>query len=152
MDKLHSYSYWIISGLHSIHAAKIYILSSTHRCLATKHLYATRNARILVDCPAEMCIELSRMTNMESHNVMKNGPYLEQLQQVRDQWIAFGSPPKPQQGLPKGSPQRVPWEVMMYNLSFSYSRCIWCFLSLSHFVFLFLIEIYRIHWRKVCIT
>ena len=111
VGKLQTYSYWIISGLHSIHAAKIYILSVTSQCMATKHLYTTRNARILVDCPAEMCIELSRMTNIESHNVMRNAPYLEQLQQLRDQWIAFGSPPKPQQGLPKSSPQRVPWEV-----------------------------------------
>ncbi|MCO5585911.1 hypothetical protein L7F22_039845 [Adiantum nelumboides] len=90
--------------------AKIYIQSTTPRCLATKHLYATRNARILVDCQAEMCIELSRMTNKESHNVMKNAPYLEQLKQLRDQWRAFKSPSKPQQGLPKTSLQRIPWQ------------------------------------------
>ncbi|MCO5578447.1 hypothetical protein L7F22_032289, partial [Adiantum nelumboides] len=108
--KLETYDYWIISRLHSIHAAKIYIQSTTPRCLATKHLYATRNARILVDCQAEMCIELSRMTNKESHNVMKNAPYLEQLKQLRDQWRAFGSPSKPQQGLPKTSLQRIPWK------------------------------------------
>ncbi|MCO5586769.1 hypothetical protein L7F22_040711 [Adiantum nelumboides] len=108
--KLETYDYWIISGLHSIHAAKIYIQSTTPRCLATKHLYATRNARILVDCQAEMCIELSRMTNKESHNVMKNAPYLEQLKQLRDQWRAFGSPSKPQQGLSKTSLQRIPWK------------------------------------------
>ncbi|MCO5603593.1 hypothetical protein L7F22_057744 [Adiantum nelumboides] len=57
-----------------------------------------------------MCIELSRMTNKESHNVMKNAPYLEQLKQLRDQWRAFGSPSKPQQGLPKTSLQRIPWK------------------------------------------
>ncbi|MCO5584369.1 hypothetical protein L7F22_038295 [Adiantum nelumboides] len=108
--KLETYDYWIIFGLHSIHAAKIYIQSTTPRCLATKHLYATRNARILVDCQAEMCIELSRMTNKESHNVMKNAPYLEQLKQLRDQWRAFGSPSKPQQGLPKTSLQQIPWK------------------------------------------
>ena len=110
--KLETYAYWIISGLHSIHAAKIYIQSTTPGCLATRHLYATRHARILVDCPAEMCIELSRMTNKESHNVMKNSPYLEQLKQLRDQWRAFGSPSKPQQGLPKTSLQRIPWQVI----------------------------------------
>ncbi|MCO5590388.1 hypothetical protein L7F22_044358 [Adiantum nelumboides] len=82
--KLETYDYWIISGLHSIHAAKIYI--------------------------QKMCIELSRMTNKESHNVMKNAPYLEQLKQLRDQWRAFGSPSKPQQGLPKTSLQRIPWK------------------------------------------
>ena len=112
VGRLQTYSYWIISYLHSIHVAtKIYILSVISRCMATKHLYTTRNARILVDCPTKMCIELSRMTNIESHNVMRNAPYLEQLQQLRDQRISFGSPPKPQQGLPKSSPQRVPWEV-----------------------------------------
>lgn len=120
IHKLETYDYWIISGLHSIHAAKMYIQSSTPRCLATKHLYRTRNSRILVDCPADMCIELSRMTNMESHNVMKNAPYLEQLQQLRDQWIAFGSPVKPPQGLPKKSPQRVPWEVTKFMFMFSF--------------------------------
>ena len=120
IHKLKTYDYWIISGLHSIHAAKMYIQSSTPRCLATKHLYRTRNSRILVDCPADMCIELSRMTNMESHNVMKNAPYLEQLQQLRDQWIAFGSPIKPPQGLPKKSPQRVPWEVIKFKFVFSF--------------------------------
>ncbi|MCO5553142.1 hypothetical protein L7F22_063123 [Adiantum nelumboides] len=83
-DKLETYAYWIISGLHSIHAAKIYI--------------------------QKMCIDLSRMTNKESHNVMKNAPYLEQLKQLRDQWRAFGSPSKPQQGLSKTSLQRVPWK------------------------------------------
>ncbi|MCO5569559.1 hypothetical protein L7F22_023274 [Adiantum nelumboides] len=82
--KLETYDYWIISGLHSIHAARIYI--------------------------QKMCIELSRMTNKESHNVMKNAPYLEQLKQLRDQWRAFGSPSKPQQGLPKTSLQRIPWK------------------------------------------
>ncbi|MCO5594659.1 hypothetical protein L7F22_048692 [Adiantum nelumboides] len=127
--KLETYDYWIISGLHSIHAAKIYIQSTTPQCLATKHLYATQNARILVDCQAEMCIELSRMTNKESHNVMKNAPYLEQLKQLRDQWRAFGSPSKPQQGLPKTSLQRIPWKVkeLVLILFFDYI----CLFSIS---------------------
>ena len=73
VEKLLEYTYWILAGQHSIYAA-----------------------------PEDASCKISLMANMEAQTILKNQPYIDILQHLRAQWIAFGRPKKPIQGLVKG--------------------------------------------------
>ncbi|KAJ7518026.1 hypothetical protein O6H91_21G051600 [Diphasiastrum complanatum] len=107
-DLLHQYRYYIISGQHSIMAAKKLVLSL--QCPNyLKQYYGKRLSRILCCLDTVELVKLSSKLNELQRNVMKRSPYQETLQQARKQWEEYGSPTKPLGG---HSMQDENWKVV----------------------------------------
>ena len=78
-DKLATYHYWILSGQHSIMAARSFMRNRSTKYIARKEFYKYRTARIVVDAPREVAVPISRMENIETQTAMKTQPYVEVL-------------------------------------------------------------------------
>lgn len=112
VEKLWEYTYWILAGQHSIYAAKLFIRDGKGEAFEQrKCFYTRRKARIVVNAPEDASCKISSMANMEAQTILKNQPYIDILQHLRAQWIAFGRPKKPIQGLVKGHKDRQNWDV-----------------------------------------
>ena len=120
-NKIQSLHYWIISGQHSIEAAKT-LQKITYPVLEMiKKTYKYRTSRILVNCPCKDSVEISKEANILLAKVMQKEPYLTQLKQARGQWVAFGRPSAPKAGSHKGDQVRRSWEVCIFvKLKFSF--------------------------------
>ena len=110
-DKLASYNYWILSGQHSIIAARAFLRNKSTKYVSRKEFYRYRTARIVVDAPKEVAVRISKMENIETQTAMKTQPYVEVLKHGRGQWLAYGCPTKPKPGVPMGHDSRIPWDV-----------------------------------------
>ncbi len=115
-DKLDTYQYWIISGQHSIMAARIFLRNKRRKYALRKVFYERRIARIVVDAPKEVVVRISRMENIETQTVMKTQPYVEVLKHGRGQWLAYSCPSKPKPGVPIGHDSRRLWDVSSISL------------------------------------
>ena len=118
-DKLATYHYWILSGQHSIIAARAFLRNKSTKYISRKEFYKFRTARIVVDAPKEVAVRISRMENIETQTAMKTQPYLEVLKHGRGQWLAYSRPAKPKPGVPVGHESRKLWDV-----SSTYFLCI----------------------------
>ena len=114
-DKLTSYSYWILSGQHSIIAARAFLQNKSTKYVSRKEFYRYRTARIVVDAPKEVAVRISKMENIETQTAMKTQPYVEVLKNGRGQWLAYGCPNKPKPGVPLGHDSRILRDVSSTN-------------------------------------
>ena len=115
-DKLDTYQYWIISGQHSIMAARIFLRNKSQKYALRKMFYERRIARIVVDAPKEVAVRISKMENIETQTAMKTQPYVEVLKHGRGQWLAYSCPSKPKPGVPIGHDSRRLWDVSSISL------------------------------------
>ncbi|MCO5614410.1 hypothetical protein L7F22_068691 [Adiantum nelumboides] len=76
-DKLATYHYWILSGQHSIIAAKAFLRNKSTKYASRREFYKYRTARIVVDAPKEVAVRISKMENIETQTTMKTQPYVE---------------------------------------------------------------------------
>lgn len=110
--KLQEYSYWIIDGQHSIYAAKVVMYNKLPpEKMDLKDIYRFRKARIVVNAPAEVCVAISRLANLEAQALFKKQPYGEILKHLRAQWVHYNKPSRPTPGLIKGHSSRIDWDV-----------------------------------------
>ena len=65
-DKLGTYHYWILSGQHSIMAARSFLLNRSTKYASRKEFCKYRVARIVVDAPKEVAVRISKMENIET--------------------------------------------------------------------------------------
>ena len=115
-DKLDTYQYWIISGQHSIMAARIFLRNKSQKYALRKMFYERRIAKIVVDAPKEVAVRISKMENIETQTAMKTQPYVEVLKHGRGQWLAYSCPSKPKPGVPIGHDSRRLWDVSSISL------------------------------------
>ena len=108
---VHSYSYWVLSGQHSIEAAKYVQVYPNPSVRDIISVYAKRTSRIDLNCPKHICQLISKNANEELPRIMKNAPYPQLIKQLRNQWIAFGCPDRPKTGVAKGHTSRKQWDV-----------------------------------------
>ena len=95
-EDIHNVHYWIISGQHSISAAKR--LQGAKVAKVTPQLrqqFKYRRAKIILNCPPKISREISKDANLSVAMSMQKEPFLDQLMQARAQWIANGRPSKP---------------------------------------------------------
>ncbi|MCO5563061.1 hypothetical protein L7F22_016697 [Adiantum nelumboides] len=76
-DKLATYHYWILSGQHSIIAARAFLRNKSMKYASRREFYKYRTARIVVDAPKEVAVRISKMENIETQTTMKTQPYVE---------------------------------------------------------------------------
>ncbi|MCO5546609.1 hypothetical protein L7F22_000039 [Adiantum nelumboides] len=76
-DKLATYHYWILSGQHSIIAARAFLRNKSVKYASRREFYKYRTARIVVDAPKEVAVRISKMENIETQTTMKTQPYVE---------------------------------------------------------------------------
>lgn len=120
-DKLTTYHYWILSGQHSIIAARSFLRNRSTKYASRKEFYKYRTARIVVDAPKEITVRISKMENIETQTAMRTQPYVEVLKHGRGQWLAYSCPSKPKPGVPVGHESRKLWDVSSTFLpSFTY--------------------------------
>ncbi|MCO5596626.1 hypothetical protein L7F22_050693 [Adiantum nelumboides] len=88
-DKLATYHYWILSGQHSIIAARAFLRNKSMKYASRREFYKYRTARIVVDAPKEAFVIVANITfnhssfaNREAHMVM----YPED---IYEQWITI---------------------------------------------------------------
>ena len=65
-DKLGTYHYWILSGQHSILAARSFLLNQSTKYASRKEFYKYKIARIVVDDLEEVVVRISKMENIET--------------------------------------------------------------------------------------
>ncbi len=99
-DKLATYHYWILSGQHSIIAARSFLRNRSTKYAERKEFYKHRIARIVVDAPKEVAMRISKMENIETQTTMKTQPYVEVLKHGRGQWLAYSCPSYQSQEFP----------------------------------------------------
>lgn len=78
-ENLNSLKYWVISGQHSIEAAKTLQMLSFENLEPIKRAYRFRSSRILLNCPCKESIEISKEANILLAKVMQKEPYLTRL-------------------------------------------------------------------------
>lgn len=101
-DQISSATYWIISGQHSIVAAKRLQKSNLQKVTSQlQQQFGYRRCKILLDCPPKLSREISKDANISVAKSMQEEPFLDQLLQARSQWIANGHPSKPPPGINK---------------------------------------------------
>ena len=110
-EKLDQYHYWILSGQHSIMAARFFLHSGSPKYARRKAFYARRISRIVVNAPMAVAVRISRMENIETQTIMKTQPYVEILKHARGQWLAYNCPDKPKPGVPSEHESRKMWNV-----------------------------------------
>lgn len=120
LDKLQQYHYWILSGQHSIMAARAFLRNKSKKYASRKLFYEKRLARIIVDAPREVSVRISRMENIETQTSMKTQPYVEILKHARGQWLAYSKPTKPKGGVPVGHESRKLWDVSLHLFLFKF--------------------------------
>ena len=76
-----------------------------------KDIYRYQKARIIVDAPAEVCVAISRLANLEAQALFKKQPYGEILKHLRAQWVHYNKPSRPTPGLTKAHSSRIDWDV-----------------------------------------
>ncbi|MCO5567907.1 hypothetical protein L7F22_021603 [Adiantum nelumboides] len=92
-DQISSATYWIISGQHSIVAAKHLQKSNLDKVSnQLRQQFRYRRCKILLDCPPKLSREISKDANISVAKSMQEEPFLDQLLQARSQWIANGRP------------------------------------------------------------
>ncbi|MCO5590770.1 hypothetical protein L7F22_044745 [Adiantum nelumboides] len=92
-DQISSATYWIISGQHSIVAAKRLQKSNLDKVSnQLRQQFRYRHCKILLDCPPKLSREISKDANISVAKSMQEEPFLDQLLQARSQWIANGRP------------------------------------------------------------
>ncbi|MCO5588735.1 hypothetical protein L7F22_042694 [Adiantum nelumboides] len=82
-DKLATYHYWILSGQHSIIAARAFLRNKSMKYASRREFYKYRTARIVVDAPKEVAVRISKMENIETQTTMKTQPYVEELKEEK---------------------------------------------------------------------
>ena len=117
-DKLATYHYWIISGQHSIIAARAFLRNKSTQYASRREFYKYRTARIVVDAPKEIVVRISKMENIETQTSMKTQPYVEVLKHGHGQWLAYSCPSKPKPGVPIGHKSQRLWDVSSFALFF----------------------------------
>ena len=117
-DKLGTYHYWILSGKHSIMAARSFLLNKSTKYASRKEFYKCRVAKIVVDAPKEVIVCISKMENIETQTSMKTHPYVEVLKHGCEQWNAYSCPSKPKVGVLVGHESRRLWDVSSSALFF----------------------------------
>ena len=88
-ENINSATYWIISGQHSISAAKR--LQNANLAAVTSALksqFRYRKCKIILNCPAKISREISKDANISVAKSMQQEPFLDQLLQAQSQWIA----------------------------------------------------------------
>ncbi|MCO5566848.1 hypothetical protein L7F22_020530 [Adiantum nelumboides] len=122
-DKLATYHYWILSGQHSIIAARAFLRNKSMKYDSRREFYKYRTARIVVDAPKEVAVRISKMKNIETQTTMKTQPYVEVLKHGRGQWLAYSCPRKPKAGVPRGHESQKDWDafVIVANITFNHS-------------------------------
>lgn len=101
-DQISSATYWIISGQHSIVAAKRLQKSNLQKVTSQlQQQFRYRRCKIFLDCPPKLSREISKDANISVAKSMQEEPFLDQLLQARSQWIANGHPSKPPPGINK---------------------------------------------------
>ncbi|MCO5594085.1 hypothetical protein L7F22_048106 [Adiantum nelumboides] len=92
-DQISSATYWIISGQHSIVAAKRLQNSNLDKVSnQLRQQFRYRRCKILLDCPPKLSREISKDANISVAKSMQEEPFLDHLLQARSQWIANGRP------------------------------------------------------------
>ncbi|MCO5603473.1 hypothetical protein L7F22_057623 [Adiantum nelumboides] len=76
-DNLATYHYWILSGQHSIIAARAFLRNKSMKYASRREFYKYRTARIVVDAPKEVAVQISKMENIGTQTTMKTQPYVE---------------------------------------------------------------------------
>ena len=112
-DKIEHYHYWILSGQHSVMAARGFLRVQNEKYAKRKVFYEKRIARIVVNAPKEIAVRISKMENIETQTIMKTQPYVEILKHARGQWLAYSMPKKPKPGVPVGHNSRKLWDVSL---------------------------------------
>ena len=114
-EDIHKVDYWIISGQHSISAAKR--LQQTKSSKVTPLLqrqFKFRRSKIILNCPPKITREISKDANISVAKSMQKEPFLDQLMQARSQWNANGRPDKPPPSvhLSKAGDDFKSWKVL----------------------------------------
>ncbi|MCO5592556.1 hypothetical protein L7F22_046559 [Adiantum nelumboides] len=92
-DQISSATYWIISGQHSIVAAKHLQKSNLDKVSnQLRQQFRYKRCKILLDCPPKLSREISKDANISVAKSMQEEPFLDQLLQARSQWIANDRP------------------------------------------------------------
>lgn len=112
--------YWIISGQHSISAAKRLQKSTLPKVTPQlQQQFRYRKSKVLLNCPPKVSREISKDANISVAKSMQEEPFLDQLLQARSQWIANGRPNKPPPGVNISKKSSKSWEVMIfYSITF----------------------------------
>lgn len=112
--------YWIISGQHSISAAKRLQKLNLNEALNVrlKQQFKYRRCKIILDCPPKISREISKDANISVAKSMQKESFLDQLLQARSQWIANGRPSKPPPGVNTSKKSSKAWEVNILHAIF----------------------------------
>ncbi|MCO5591555.1 hypothetical protein L7F22_045542 [Adiantum nelumboides] len=113
VDKLATYHYWILSGQHFIIATRAFLRNKSMKYASRREFYKYRTARIVVDAPKEVAVQISKMENIETQTTMKTQPYVGLLKHGRGQWLAYSCPKKPKADL------IIPLQIRSTTLSLS---------------------------------
>ena len=57
-DRLPTYHYWILSGQHSIIAARAFLCNKSTKYASRREFYKYKTARIVVDAPIEIAVRI----------------------------------------------------------------------------------------------
>ena len=115
-ENISSATYWVISGQHSISAAKRLQKSTLPKVTTQlKQQFRYRRCKILLNCPPKISREISKDANISVAKSMQEEPFLDQLLQARSQWIANGRPSKPPPGVNTTKKPCKSWEVIIFN-------------------------------------
>lgn len=113
-EDVHNVVYWIISGQHSIGAAKR--LQGSQNPKVTPQLrqqFKYRRSKIILNCPPRISREISKDVNISVAKSMQKEPFLDQLMQARSQWHANGCPSKPPPGVNQTKKDFQSWKVLI---------------------------------------
>lgn len=113
-EDVHNVDYWIISGQHSISAAKR--LQAAKVAKVTPQLrqqFKFRRSKIILNCPPKISREISKDANLSVAMSMQKEPFIDQLMQARAQWNANGRPSKPPLGVNQTKRDFESWKVLV---------------------------------------
>jgi len=113
-EDVHNVHYWIISGQHSISAAKR--VQGAKVAKVTPQLrqqFKYRRSKIVLNCPPKISREISKDANLSVAMSMQKEPFLDQLMQARAQWNANGRPSKPPPGVNQTKKDFESWKVLV---------------------------------------
>lgn len=120
-EDINKVKYWIVSGQHSISAAKR--LQNAENKKVTPLLrrqFRFRKSKIILNCPPKTTREISKDANISIAKSMQKEPFLDQLMQARSQWIANGRPNKPPPGVNLSKSDYNAWKVQIFVMFVSY--------------------------------
>lgn len=115
-EDIHKVEYWIISGQHSISAAKgLQTLNIAKVTLQLRQQFRFRRSTIILNCPPKISRDISKDANISVAKSMQKEPFLDQLLQARAQWRANGHPKKPLPGVNQPKMDES-WKVIFVSL------------------------------------